>query len=151
MLKMVKLQNKDNETLGFRLYYNNEYIEGRSYSALNEDEQMQAKKDIFKHLIKERQKEYNEQKENRFNGKMFLNDALKQINNKDYVSILEFKNLLIEYPFLNDKIGYMYQIISGLESFKINDKSISCKDARNRTVYLKYNDSYKLYKNCFII
>lgn len=81
-------------------------------------------------------------------------EKIKNNNNYDaeyYINYLQLVKLLKEAKKRGIKLYYMYNIISCLDNFKINKKSISCKDAFENTIYFKEKNNYNFYLCLFRI
>lgn len=72
-------------------------------------------------------------------------------NSEYYVNYLQMIELLKEAKKRKIKLCYMYDIISFLDNFKINKKSIFCKDIMGNTVYIKEKNNYNFYLCSFKI
>lgn len=75
-------------------------------------------------------------------------EKIKNNNNYDveyYINYLQLVKLLKEAKKRKIKLCYMYDIISCLDNFKINKKSISCKDVFKNTIYFKEKNKYNFY------
>lgn len=90
------------------------------------------------------------------NMEKFFNNVKnrKYLENEYYnycVDFAELCKIIASAKKQNIKLAIMYDIISFLSDFNVNKKSISCVDMLNNKVYLKENNKYKFYLNCFRI
>ena len=125
--KIIEGKNKGYYT--FKAFYGNELVNTLTVFTNNKDKKFNE----FKKASKIKLKKLKKEKE--------LVNILKNINDKDYLTILELQIILKEF----DKLYYHYDLM-GVGEVTRTKKGIRLIDVLNNVYYI-YDKNYKFYKD----